>query len=154
MTYHMAPPADLEELESWPVGICPVTRWWAILQEDICRYRYRLTSFSLPFTYNTPCCCISGFFSPNIPSSRSLDWLKAFPQSHLMSKTSYNITMTMSYFRVPFSLSRQWYQIFPPLHMHFSPYSNCMCHAGKCVFQHLNDILWNLNRVIIHDNKH
>ena len=126
-------------------------------QEDICKPGVRLTYFRVPFTYDTPCFCISGFFSSNILPPRSLSWLKAFSQSHLMSKTSCNNTTTMSQLRMKCLLSRQWYQVLSPLRIHCTPYSNCMCHSGNSAYQGLNGILWNFNIVIIkqHDgNKH
>ena len=108
-------------------------------QEDICKPGGCLTPCRLPFPYDTPCFCISGFFYSNIPPSISLAWLKAFPQSYLMSKKSYNNTTTMDQLRVPFSLSRQWYQVLPPLRIHCAPYSERMCHAGDSAYQGLND---------------
>ena len=115
------------------------------LQEGICKPGGCLTSFHLLFPYNMPCFCRSRFLSLNIPPSRFLAWLKAFPQSHLMSKTSYNNTTKMAQLRMPFSLSRQYYQVSPPLRIHCAPYSNCMCHAGDSAYQGLNDLFWNFN---------
>ena len=110
------------------------------IQEDVCKPEGRLISFRLHFPYDTLCFCISGFLSLNIPPSSSLAWLEAFPQSHLISKTSYNNTTTMDQLRMPFSLSRQWYHFFLPLRIHFAPYSNCMCRAGDSAYQGLNDL--------------
>ena len=41
----------------------------------------------------------------------------------------------------------------PPFHSHCTNCSNCMCHAGNSEYQTLNDLFWNLNRVISPDNK-
>ena len=106
----------------------------------ICKSVGHLTSLGFPFPYDTPWFCISMFLFVNIQLSISLDWLKAFPQSHLRSKTSYKNTTTIAELRMPFSLSRQWYQVFPPLHIHCANYSNCMCHSGNSAYQRLNDL--------------
>ena len=118
----------------------PTRKHCNVMQEDICKPGVCLTSFRLSFSYGTPRFCISGFLPSNIPPSSSLAWLKSSLQSHLMSKTSYNNTTTMSQLRMPYSLSRQWYQFSPPLHIHFAPYSNCMCYAGDSTYQCLNDL--------------
>ena len=76
------------------------------LQEDICKPVGLLTSCLLPSPYDTQCFCISGFLSSDIQPSSLLAWLKAFPQSHLMSKTSYNNTTIMALLQMPFLLSR------------------------------------------------
>ena len=128
---------------------CQVKIYWVLRQEDIFKPGVRLTSCFFPFTYDMPCFCISRFLSSNIPPSSSLAWLKVSPQSHLMSKASYNNTTTMAQLQMPFSLSRQWYQVSPPFCIHCAPYSNCMCHAGYGAYQGLNDLFWNFNRVII-----
>ena len=65
-----------------------------------------------------PWFCISMILSSNIGLSILLAWMKASPQSHLMSKTSYNNMTKMAQFRMPFSLSRQWYKVSPPFHIH------------------------------------
>ena len=103
---------------------CIFVTYGHVAQEDICKPGGHLTYFCLPSPYDTPCFCISGFLFSNIIPSRSLAWLKSSPQSHLMSKTSYNNTTTITQLRVPFSLSRQWYQFSPPSRIHFAPYSN------------------------------
>ena len=122
---------DPEDLESWSVEICPVTCWWAIKQDDICKYGYLLTSCHLPFPYDLPWFCVYMSVSSNIPLPRSMDWMKASPQSHLMSKTLYNNTTTMAQLWMPFSLWIQWYQVSSPLHIHWALYSNCICHASN-----------------------
>ena len=115
-----------------------------MVQEDICKPGVRLTSFGFSFPYDTPFFCIYGLFYSNTPLSSSLDWLKAFSQSHLMSKTWHNNTTTMAQLRIPFSLSRQWYQVLPPLRIHCAPYSNFIFHAGNSAYQGLNDFFFKL----------
>ena len=137
-------------------GISPEYPWTKLppevrddLKEGICKHGGCLTSWRLPFPYNAPWFCISGLLSSNITPASSLAWLKASPQSHLMSKTSKNNTTIRAQLRMSFSLSRQCYQVSPPLRIHCAPYSNCMCHSGDSAHQGLNDRFWNLNRVII-----
>ena len=94
----------------------------AIIQEDICKPVVCLMSCRFPFPCDMPFFCISGFLSSNIPPSSSLAWMKDFPKIHLMSKYSYNNTTKMAQLRMPFSLSRQRYQVLPPLRIHCTPY--------------------------------
>ena len=113
--------------------------------------------FPLALSLKYAVLCISRFLSSNILTSRSLAWLKAFPKIHLVSKTANNNMTTMDQLRLPFVLSRQLYQVSPPLHIHCAPYSNWMFRAGDSAYQGLNDLFWNFNRVIRQqhkDNKH
>ena len=59
-------------------------------------------------------------------------------QQHGNNKHDYNGPMDQLW--MLFSLSRQCYQVFPPLRIHCTPYSNCMCHASDSAYQGSNDL--------------
>ena len=55
----------------------------------------------------------------------------------------------MAQLRMSFSLSRKWYQVLPPLRIHCTPNSNCMCHVSNGPYQGLNELFWDPVVVVV-----